>query len=96
MNLRLDSVPTPCYVPEPLHESSPLAQLVGQYVREGAVHRLAREKARSRRYWVPVFGDLTKGGDLRLITTLRGVNKCFGNDRFKMDSWGTLRNALKN
>ena len=43
-----------------------------------------------------MFGEPKKEGDLRLITNFRFLNKCFSNDKFKMDSWGTLRSALKN
>ena len=34
-----------------------------------------------------------KDGGLRLITNLRRLNECFPTDKFKMDSWATLKSA---
>ena len=95
VRLRLRLVPPPLYVPEPLAQTSALRQVVQQYADEGAVRPLALEVAASTRYWVPVFGELKKDGGWRLITNLRRLNECFPNDKFKMDSWGTVKSALK-
>ena len=92
--LRLDSVP--CYVPDTLHRSILLTKVVNQYVRKGAVQHLPKETGSSTKYWVPVFGEPRKDKSLRLINNFRGLNQCFSNNKFKMDNWTTLRNALRN
>jgi hypothetical protein len=43
-----------------------------------------------------VFGEPRKDESLRLINNFKGLNKCFSNNKFNMDNWTTLRNALRN
>ena len=94
IKLKFDSVP--CYVPEPLHQSILLTNVVNQYVQEGAFRHLPKEKTSSTKYWVPVFGEPKKDESLRLINNFKGLSKWFSNNKCDMDNGTTLRNALRN